>query len=88
MEEKLFSFISKSNKMGGDVVIVSERQKGLLEKGKAFLATAVDGMAREADLDLVSIDLQSFIEALGEMTGKDVGGEVLDNIFSNFCVGK
>ncbi|NLN54579.1 MAG: tRNA uridine-5-carboxymethylaminomethyl(34) synthesis GTPase MnmE, partial [Firmicutes bacterium] len=39
-------------------------------------------------VDLLAIDLHTALEALGEITGESVGPELLDEIFSNFCIGK
>ena len=39
-------------------------------------------------LDLVSIDVKSAWDSLGEITGKTATEEIINNIFSKFCVGK
>ncbi len=39
-------------------------------------------------VDLVAIDLQQSIEALGEIVGLTVSEEIVDRIFHNFCLGK
>jgi len=46
--------------------------------------------AAEAGLpdDLISIDLSDAISALGEITGENAGSDLIDRIFSAFCVGK
>ena len=38
--------------------------------------------------DCASVLLQSALSALGEISGRDVAGEVIDRIFEKFCVGK
>jgi tRNA modification GTPase len=38
--------------------------------------------------DFVAIDLTTAISALGEITGETVTEDLLETIFSNFCVGK
>lgn len=64
------------------------RQKTALEK--AFLAVksardAINGMVPE---DLVAIDLREAIDALNEITGHSLRSDVLNDIFSRFCIGK
>ena len=38
--------------------------------------------------DLVYVDLEDVISALGEVTGETVQEEIIDTVFSKFCVGK
>ncbi len=46
------------------------------------------GLAGNLSGELLSMDLQDCLSALGEVTGKITNTEVLDNIFSKFCIGK
>ena len=39
-------------------------------------------------LDLISIDLKLAYSALGEITGNTTGEDIIDSIFSKFCLGK
>ncbi|MFZ5452712.1 MAG: tRNA uridine-5-carboxymethylaminomethyl(34) synthesis GTPase MnmE [Thermodesulfobacteriota bacterium] len=45
-------------------------------------------LAGEAPWELVALDLQEGIRELGEITGQEVGDDVLDRIFGEFCLGK
>jgi tRNA modification GTPase len=69
-------------------LVASARQIGALVRARESLqrvaATLDDGHA----LDLASDDLRSAAGAYGEVTGETVTAEVLDGIFSRFCVGK
>ena len=38
--------------------------------------------------ELAAVQIRSAVEALGEITGENAGVDVLDNIFSRFCIGK
>ena len=46
--------------------------------------TAESGMPE----DFISMDLQDALAALGEITGESVDGEIIDRIFTRFCLGK
>lgn len=46
------------------------------------------GMAEGLSGELLSLDLQDCLNALGEVTGQITNQEVLTNIFSKFCIGK
>jgi tRNA modification GTPase len=39
-------------------------------------------------LDMVALDLKEAMDALGEITGEVTTSDILNNMFSNFCVGK
>ena len=64
------------------------RTKNLLEAAADHLTAAISTMDQGLGLDFISIDLRSSLEKLGEITGETVGDDVLDEIFSRFCVGK
>jgi tRNA modification GTPase len=64
------------------------RQANLLEQAKshleAVLLTIHDGMPA----DCIVVDLRDSWEKLGEITGDTVGGDIIDQIFTKFCIGK
>jgi tRNA modification GTPase len=67
---------------------INERQKAALEKAKESLVLVLSGFSERVPVDLLSIDFRAAIVHLGELTGEEVSGEVIDRIFSRFCVGK
>lgn len=71
----------------GEPVIDSLRQKQLLERAAEALRGFREGLGR-LPLDLLAVDLREAVDALGEITGEVTSQEVLDTIFSRFCVGK
>ena len=40
------------------------------------------------DYELVAVDIRAALDALGRITGRTVQPDILDNIFSKFCIGK
>lgn len=72
----------------GDPVIENERQKANLERASHSLCSALSKEEEGLPLDLIALDVQEALEALGEITGEVTTDDILDNIFSNFCVGK
>ncbi|MBQ9941828.1 MAG: tRNA uridine-5-carboxymethylaminomethyl(34) synthesis GTPase MnmE, partial [Christensenellaceae bacterium] len=78
---------------GGDTlmegnIISNERQMDALRRAKSALADGVDGLRTGMDLDCAAIDLRTAWEALGEITGQTVSEDIIDRIFTKFCLGK
>ena len=65
-----------------------ERQADILRRAKRHLEEARQSIASGVGEDFVSIDLRSAWEKLGEITGETVGEDIIDEIFSRFCIGK
>ena len=57
-------------------------------KALDFVEDAVNGLNLGVTLDVVSIDLKNLWMALGEITGNNNNEEIINEIFSGFCVGK
>lgn len=80
--------------LGGSVVIpdactvTHARHKEALSRSASNLAQALAGMAENLPEDFISIDLTSALNALGEITGETLREDLIEEIFSNFCVGK
>ena len=70
------------------LVIESERQKENLLRAVQALEAAKAAVEASLPLDLVSLDIQEALEALGELTGEVTTDDILDRIFGSFCVGK
>ena len=68
--------------------VSDERQANLLRQADVHLAAALQTIEAGMGLDFISIDLRSAWEKLGEITGDTVGEDIIDEIFSKFCIGK
>ena len=70
------------------VTITSERHFKLLSEARASLADAIAQIGAGVDLDCMSIDLRGAWESLGSITGEALTEDIVDRIFSKFCLGK
>lgn len=66
----------------------NERQIGLALQAEKAMQDAVSSLRQGMELDLVTIDLENAWTALREITGKSGKEDLLDEIFSRFCLGK
>ncbi len=73
---------------GGEVLLTNLRQFDALTKCKLALERAADGLKENIDAELVTVDLLEALSAAGSVDGASATAEVVDGIFSRFCVGK
>ena len=71
-----------------DVMITNIRHKNSLALVQKSLEEAVNTINAEMPVDCVAIDLKAAWETLGEITGETVSEDLIDQIFSQFCIGK
>lgn len=71
-----------------DVVVSNLRHQQALEKARRHLQEVLAGLENGEDLDLLAIDLRAAWESLGEITGETIDESIVDQIFSQFCIGK
>ena len=64
------------------------RQANLLEQSKEHLLAVLVAIADGMPPDCIVVDLRDAWEKLGEITGDTVGGDIMNEIFANFCIGK
>jgi tRNA modification GTPase len=64
------------------------RHRGLLEAALERIEAAISGIDQALPSELVAIDLKEGYERLGDILGETVREDVLDEIFSRFCIGK
>lgn len=91
--EQLFKKIEElffSGKLVQDEVtyVANSRHMQLLKQSLQMLQEAREGLLQHVPLDMVGIDLRQVWMLLGEMIGEEAGEALLDQIFSQFCLGK
>jgi tRNA modification GTPase len=89
LEKTIFDSVVGGCVTGADTVLVTNaRHKQALEKASAHLEDALAGIKKNISVDMAAIDIRAAWEALGEITGSTVTEDLLDRIFTDFCIGK
>jgi tRNA modification GTPase len=70
------------------VLVTNARHQESLRRAAEHVRTALIPLKQGLPLDFVSIDLRAAYDALGEVTGETASDDLLDRIFSEFCIGK
>jgi len=70
------------------VMVSSIRQKQALERAVCYMNQALGTLNRGLSSEYIAADLKEAIKNLGEIMGEVVTEDILDNIFSKFCIGK
>ena len=69
-------------------VITNIRHKNQIRKAIDALKQAKQGLKIEIPIDIIAVSLKECIEDLSEITGENVSEDIINNIFSKFCLGK
>ena len=86
--EEIYQKALGSAQLYEGTLITNARHAHALRQAEAALGEAICALEREEDLDCVTIDLNGAWMHLGEITGQTVSEEIIDRIFSKFCLGK
>lgn len=71
-----------------DICITNMRQKEAMGNAKESLKLVLNSIDLGLPEDFFSIDLMNAYEALGSITGETIGDDLVNEIFSKFCMGK
>lgn len=72
----------------GEAIVTNQRHYHALREAQRALDAALDGVLQGLTSDLLSEDIRLAITHLGEITGEITSADILQNIFSKFCIGK
>jgi tRNA modification GTPase len=82
------ALLTGTSDAGGGPLLDSERQRDLLRKALNELARFREDLGRGLPLDVLAVGLREALDALGGITGGVTSADVLERLFSTFCVGK
>lgn len=90
LENEIYKFIISENieDSSEKLIITNIRHKSALEKTKKAIENIFETIDMGYPMDLIAVDLNDALDSLSEVTGEISSEDLLDHIFSNFCVGK
>ncbi|MBO5882857.1 MAG: tRNA uridine-5-carboxymethylaminomethyl(34) synthesis GTPase MnmE [Clostridia bacterium] len=71
-----------------DPIVTGARQFAAISSATEILDSALASLEADIPLDLCCVNIESAMSALGEVGGREIGEEIVGEIFSKFCVGK
>lgn len=91
--EEFYKEISKMFKLkeiasGGETIVTNVRHKNIIINSRKNLKKARETILANMPIDIISTYLKEIIEELGKITGETVTEDVINEIFSKFCLGK
>lgn len=89
--DRLRSYIEKESEKSKETVkevLLNRRQEELLKQASSYIEKALITLRDGYENEIISIDIRKAAEIFGKITGENFSEEVLNNIFSRFCIGK
>ena len=75
-------------KNDGELLVINVRHKSLINKAKNSLNSAINALESGLPVDVIAIYIKEILEELGKITGETVTDDIINEIFSKFCLGK
>ncbi|MCX7983867.1 MAG: tRNA uridine-5-carboxymethylaminomethyl(34) synthesis GTPase MnmE [Bacteroidetes bacterium] len=90
VKEKLVSVVlaKEGNVPEASVIITNSRHVESLQKARQALIRALETMAKNVSNEFIAVDLRLALDYLGEIVGIVTTDDILNGIFSKFCIGK
>ncbi|QXV64341.1 tRNA uridine-5-carboxymethylaminomethyl(34) synthesis GTPase MnmE [Mucilaginibacter sp. 21P] len=87
LKNKIYNAAIKEQLTGHETLVTNIRHLEALQKTQESLTRVLDGMENVTS-DFLSMDIKQALHYLGEITGAVTTDDLLENIFSKFCIGK
>ena len=88
LKDRVLSHFQVATVKTGDVMVTNLRHYHHLEQTYDSLQRVLEGMAQGITGDFLAMDIRQALHYLGEITGTITTDDLLENIFSRFCIGK
>ena len=92
-KENLFEEISKIFNLNeiasdGEIIVSNQRHKYLIKNAQKNVELSKNAIKNNMPIDIISSSIRQILEDLGEITGETVTEDIINEIFSKFCLGK
>ena len=74
--------------IGKDIIITNIRHKNQIHKACESIEKAIDTVNMGLPIDIIAVEIKQTLENLGSITGDNVSEDIINEIFSKFCLGK
>jgi len=88
LKDILVQFVQKQGNVTGQVIVSNARHFDALNSADESLERVKYSLNNDIPTDLVAMDIRQCLHYLGDITGNINTEDLLDSIFSNFCIGK
>ncbi|MDB5142584.1 MAG: mnmE [Mucilaginibacter sp.] len=88
LKHKIYNAAVKHQLSGDETLVTNVRHLEALQKTESALIRLLEGINSQVTSDFLAMDIKQALHYLGEITGAVTTDDLLDNIFSKFCIGK
>lgn len=88
LKTRILELVNLDNFKSGDTVVTNIRHYDNLMQTRNALKDVLNGLSQNVTGDFLAMDIRQSLHYLGEITGEITTDDLLDNIFSKFCIGK
>lgn len=88
LKKEIFIFFEDRFSSLASSIIPNQRQYRLIIEIIDLLTKAREDINLNLEFELISFDLRASIDLISEILGESISPDILDNLFSNFCIGK
>ena len=89
LKDIIEKMVYKGNlKQDNSLIVTNARHLNLLRDASAFLEDSLKSIDSNQPLEFIEIDVKNTYDDLGAILGEEVGDDILNEVFSRFCLGK
>ncbi|MDZ7725508.1 MAG: hypothetical protein U5R06_22460 [candidate division KSB1 bacterium] len=88
LESSLVEYVENKLPVHETEILTKTRHYNAILKSYEFITHARESIEQGYSSEFIALDLRSALDSMGQLTGYVTSDDILNNIFSNFCVGK